>query len=64
MVYNNPDKVVVQSARKEEERRLDLAFVEEAEAVLALVYVERGSDTRIISFRRASRRERELYEQD
>lgn len=61
LVYDNPEKVTLLSPRGAEERAMDLAMVEIAGSVLALVYVERGPDVRVISFRRASRRERKLY---
>jgi uncharacterized protein len=63
LVYGSPDKVTFSSPRKDEERLVDMATVEQAGTVLVLVYVERGADVRIISFRRASRRERSVYEQ-
>ncbi len=51
------------SARKDESRLMDMALVELAGAVLALMYVIRGKDVRVISLRRASRKERSIYEQ-
>jgi uncharacterized DUF497 family protein len=53
----------VESVRRSEDRRVDLAMVELAGTVLVLVYVQRGRDIRVISFRRASRKERRIYEQ-
>jgi len=44
-----------------EQRRMAIAFVPEMRAVLALVYVNRDEAVRCISFRRASRGEREEY---
>ena len=64
LVYENPAKVTLSSTRKEEDRSVDIAFVEKAGSVLTLVYVERDEDVRVVSFRRASGKERELYEQD
>ena len=61
LVYENPRKVTLRSPRGMENRAMDLAVVEIAGTVLVLVYVERGPDVRVISFRRASRRERKLY---
>lgn len=61
LVYSNPLKMTVSTPRGGEDRRMDTAFVEMVDSVLAFVYVERGSDIRAISFRRASRRERRLY---
>ena len=43
---------------------LDLAFAIVKGKLLALIYTERGDDIRIISFRPASREEREQYEHD
>jgi uncharacterized DUF497 family protein len=60
-----PNKLTRESARSGERRNADIAVVEVAGTkdgiCLTLVYVERGEDSRIISFRNASRRERELY---
>ncbi|MHB9004956.1 MAG: BrnT family toxin [Coriobacteriia bacterium] len=44
-----------------EQRRVAIAFVPEVPAVLVLVYVVRDSAVRCISFRHASRGERETY---
>lgn len=44
-----------------EQRRMAIAFMPEVQAVLVLVYVVRDSVVRCISFRHASRREREEY---
>ena len=38
-------------------------MVKMAGTVLVLVYVERGRDIRVVSFRRSSRLERRIYEQ-
>ncbi len=62
LVYDSPDKVTVESPRNNEDRLLDLAMVEDADTVLALVYVRRGADIHVISFRNASRKERRFYE--
>jgi uncharacterized DUF497 family protein len=63
LVFNNPNKVTFQSPRKGEARRQDIAMVELHGRVLTLVYVERGMEVQAISFRVASRVEREVYEQ-
>ena len=63
-VYDNPDKCTYQSNRKGERRLMDLAFAVVNGMLLALVYTERGIDVRVISFRPASREEREQYEKD
>ena len=64
LVHDDPDKLTYDSSRKSERRLLDLAFAVVKGRLLALVYTERGSDVRVISFRPASREEREQYEQD
>jgi uncharacterized DUF497 family protein len=61
LVFESPEKVTVQSSTTLEARTMDFVMVEAADTVLALVYVERGEDIRVISFRRASRRERMRY---
>ena len=58
-VYESPAKLTFESARRGENRRLDLAIVENV--LLAFVYVERRSAVRAISLRRASRAERRIY---
>jgi hypothetical protein len=62
LVYNAPNKLTLASPRADEARKLDLALVEVAGVVLALVYEERDEVVRAISLRRASRTERRLYE--
>jgi uncharacterized protein len=62
LVYENPNKITLQEIRREEPRRLDIAIVEVLGVTLALVYVVRGYNIRIISFRRASRKERRIYD--
>ena len=64
LVYDNPDKCTYVVSRKGELRFLDLAFAVVNGRLLALVYTARGSDIRVISFRPASREEREQYEKD
>jgi len=63
-VYDNPDKCTYQSNRKGERRLMDLAFAVVNGRLLALIYTERGNDIRVISFRPASREEREQHERD
>jgi uncharacterized protein len=63
MVYGNPDKITFLSHRERENRKQDIAMVAVRGRVLTLIYVERGADVRVISFRVASREEREAYEQ-
>lgn len=61
LVYDNPEKITRRSSRQGEERNADIAITEVAGICLTLIYVERGPDVRIISFRNASRKERRLY---
>jgi uncharacterized DUF497 family protein len=61
LVYDHPDKLTRKSLRNEEKRNVDIAVVEVIGACLTLVYVERGEDVHVISFRNASRKERRLY---
>jgi len=61
MVYNAPNKLTLESPRKGEARKLDIALVKVMGVVLALVYVERDEEVHAISFRRTSRIERRLY---
>ena len=62
LVYENPNKITLQEVRSEEPRLLDIAIVEVLGVTLALVYVVRGYNIRIVSFRRASRKERRIYD--
>ncbi len=64
MVYEAADKCTYDSSRLGEHRLMDIALAEVKGKVLALIYTERGNDVRIISYRPASREERERYEQD
>ncbi|MGD0369568.1 MAG: BrnT family toxin [Acidobacteriaceae bacterium] len=63
LVYENPEKITLRSDRGHETRMQDIAIVRTAAGVLSLVYTERAHAVRIISFRRASRRERKLYDE-
>ena len=64
LVFQAPDKLTLESPRQEEDRRMDIALVEVAGVVLVLVYVMREPDeVRAISLRRASRKERMLYDE-
>lgn len=47
--------------RRTEQRKIDIAPVARANAILVLVYVERSGEVRAISMHRASRRERERH---
>jgi uncharacterized DUF497 family protein len=62
LVYENPAKVTFSSHRNAEDRKMDVAMFYLAGRILTLVYVERGFDIRLISFRAASRQERKAYE--
>ena len=62
LVFNAPDKLTLESTKADEARLMDVAMVEVAGVVLALVYVLRELDeVRSISLRRASKQERPLY---
>lgn len=64
LVYDNPDKCTYESSRHGERRWMDIAMAVIHGRLLALIYTERGDQVRVISFRPASREEREQYEQD
>ena len=59
-VHESLSKLTFESARKDEDRKLDLAMVEKV--LLAFIYVELRNVVRAISLRRASRAERRIYE--
>jgi uncharacterized protein len=61
-VFENPHKVTFAIPGRGEARWLDVALVELNGVVLALVYAVRGYNVRIISFRKASRKERRIYD--
>ncbi len=63
LVYDNPNKITFQSPRKGKARKQDIAMVAVHGRVLTLVYAERKPEIQVISFRVASRVEREVYEQ-
>jgi uncharacterized DUF497 family protein len=62
IVYENPDKLTLHTVRRGEFRLQDVAIVEMHGVILTLVYVVRGYNIRIISFRKASRKERRDYD--
>ena len=62
LVYENPDKVTLDTERRGERRSQDVAFVALKGKILALAYIERDENVRCISFRRADKKERRLYE--
>jgi uncharacterized DUF497 family protein len=60
-VFENPYKVTLESARGDEVRFMDLAYVDEQ--LLVLVYTLRGDVVRVISYRRAKHpKETRLYD--
>ena len=62
LVFNALDKLTLELTKADEARLMDVAMVEVAGVVLALVYVLREPDeVRSISLRRASKQERTLY---
>lgn len=61
-VFENPSRVTFEVEVRGEVRWLDIALVETDGIVLALVYTVRGYNIRIISFRKASRKERRIYD--
>ena len=61
LVFNNPNKITLESDRQGENRLMDIAIVELNGVVLVLVYVLREESIRPISLRRAYKRERSLY---
>jgi uncharacterized DUF497 family protein len=61
-VYENPNKLTLSETRRGKSRLQDIAIVEAFGVILALVYVVRGYNIRIISFRKASRKERRAYD--
>lgn len=62
LVFDAPGKLTLESPKADEPRLMDIAMVEVAGVVLALVYVLRQPDeVRAISLRRASKQERKLY---
>ena len=63
IVYDDPFKRTFVSIRTGEPRNADTTFVEPLGYFLTLVYVCRGDDIRIIFFRRASKKERRLYQE-
>ena len=62
LVYENPDKLTLSEVRRGEPRLQDVAVVKVFGVILSLVYVVRGYNIRIISFRKASRKERHAYD--
>ena len=62
LVFENPDKLTLPNTRRGDSRLRDIALVKVQGRILTLVYVVRGYNIRVISFRRASRKERRDYD--
>jgi hypothetical protein len=62
LVFENPNRVTFAEAGRGEARWRDVALVETLGGILAVVYTIRGYNIRIISFRKASRKERRIYD--
>lgn len=60
-VLDSPYRLDIPAMRNGEARIQSFAYVFEVLAVLSLAHVERAGRTRIISFRKASAIEREMY---
>ena len=61
LVLDNQNRWDIKVEHQNEKRTQSLAYVYEVLSVLSLVHTERGTKTRIISFRPASKVEREAY---
>ena len=61
-VLENPNRITFSELGRVEARSRDLALVETVGSVLTVVYTVRGYNMLIISFRKASRRERRIYD--
>lgn len=59
LVYDSPDKCTYEAGYRGERRLMDLATTVVRGRLLALIYTERGDDVSVISFRPASREERD-----
>lgn len=55
VVFDSQDKVTFESNRHGEKRNMDWAWIEVFGTLLALVYVKRSEEIKVIAFRRASR---------
>ncbi len=62
MVLDNPSRMDIAADRRGEARIQAFAYVFETSTVLTVVFVKRHKP-RIISFRTASRKEREVYDE-
>lgn len=61
LVYESPGKITVNSHRPHEQRWLDIAEIGGEVMTLTLTYTLRGDAVRCISLRKASRKERSIY---
>ena len=61
-VVEVPGRLVLEGVRRGERRYQAVAAISPTLPVLSVVYVELGGVSRVISFRRASRRERMMYD--
>jgi uncharacterized DUF497 family protein len=59
-LFDDPEKITFEYTVKNEERFLDMTRYKGS--LCCLVYTQRGENIRLISFRRASRKERRRYE--
>ena len=55
VVFDSQDKVTFESNRHGEKRNMDWALIEVFGTLLALVYVKRSEEIKVIAFRRTSR---------
>ena len=60
-IWDDPDLLVLPARRRREKRRL--AIGRAPDAIFSAIYTMRGDAIRLISARRATRKEAQLYEQ-
>ena len=61
--FEHPDKLTVESPTAQEMRWKDVAPVESVMVTLTLIYTYRQQRVRVISLRKASQRERKMYDE-
>ncbi|MBM3555231.1 MAG: BrnT family toxin [Alphaproteobacteria bacterium] len=61
-VVEAPGRLVLETTRRGERRRQVIAAISTTLPVLSVAFVERGGIARVISFRRASRKERMMHD--
>lgn len=61
LVFESPNKITIENHRPHERRWMDIAEVGGELVTLTLAYTLRGGAVRCISLRRASRKERSIY---